>query len=332
MRRHAGRIARWVLTVGMVALLIFFARHVNWSETWSSILHAERWPLLLAGVANLVSLALKGARWWIFLRPMGVKSLGLAMRATVAGAGLNNVLVANSGEAARIVFVSRTTHVPSSSVLAALTMERLFEFIGYFVLLVTAAYLPGVSPSIARYRILAIVGLLVLLGLMGYLLRAGPGARATPRAVTHGTAIGAINKVREYLKHFASSMAGMATLPRLGAAFGLTMLSWVLQVVCYHATARAAHLPLPLVGSVSALLAVNIGFLMRATPGNVGIFQLIYALTAATFGANQDDAVAVAVLLQTLQVIPVTILGIALAPEFVFRRRKTPRPGEPPIE
>ena len=35
---------------------------------------------------------IKAIRWWIFLRPIGVKSLWLVMKATFAGAGLNNVL------------------------------------------------------------------------------------------------------------------------------------------------------------------------------------------------------------------------------------------------
>jgi uncharacterized protein (TIRG00374 family) len=241
------------------------------------------------------------------------------------------VLVANGGEAARIVFVSRTTHVQSSSVLAALTMERLFEFIGYFIMLIAAAYLPNVPYEIARWRVIGIIALVLLLGLMVYLVRAGEGGRllATRRAKADGWTA----RTREYLKHFFHSMAGLATPPRLVSALLLTLASWSLQIVCYHETARAAHLPIPLVGSICALLAANIGFLMRVTPGSVGVFQLIYALTASTFpGVDKDAAVAVAVLLQTLQVVPVTLLGIGLAPEFVFRRRKAPRDGEPEIE
>ena len=54
-------------------------------------------------------------------------SLWLAIKATFAGAGLNNILVANGGEAARVVFVARAAHVPSAKVLATLALERMFE-------------------------------------------------------------------------------------------------------------------------------------------------------------------------------------------------------------
>jgi len=79
---------------------------------------------------------------------------------------------------------------------------------------------------------------------------------------------------------------------------------------------------------VAALLAVNIGFVVRATPGNVGLFQAIYALTAVGFGMNKDQAIAVAFLIQAQQIIPVTLLGVVLAPEFIFKRKKVTRSGD----
>jgi uncharacterized membrane protein YbhN (UPF0104 family) len=87
-------------------------------------------------------------------------------------------------------------------------------------------------------------------------------------------------------------------------------------------TAVAAHLHLPIVGTVAAILAVNIGFAIRATPGNVGLFQVLYAATATAFGLDENQAIAVAFLIQTQQILPVTLLGIALAPEFIFQKRR----------
>ena len=65
-----------------------------------------------------------------------------------------------------------------------------------------------------------------------------------------------------------------------------------------------------------------IGLIIRATPGNVGFFQFVYAFMAEQFGVSQNDAIAVSLLIQTLQILPLTILGIVLAPEFIFRRGK----------
>src|SRR5439155_13926307 len=73
---------------------------------------------------------------------------------------------------------------------------------------------------------------------------------------------------------------------------------------------------------LACLLGINVGLIIRATPGNVGFFQFVYALMAEQFGVARNDAIAVSLLIQTLQILPLTVLGVALAPEFIFRRGK----------
>jgi uncharacterized membrane protein YbhN (UPF0104 family) len=123
--------------------------------------------------------------------------------------------------------------------------------------------------------------------------------------------------------------------PRFIAALALSVVAWGLQVATYQMTARAAHFPMTTVGTVAALLAVNLGFALRATPGNVGLFQAAYAATAVAFGLNENQAIAVAFLIQAQQILPVTLVGVGLAPEFIFKaqkRRKDDPVGEIPSE
>lgn len=106
----------------------------------------------------------------------------------------------------------------------------------------------------------------------------------------------------------------------------LSIVSWVTQLYCYHATALATGLPISQTGSVACLLAVNLGLLIRATPANIGFFQFVYALTASSFGVSREAAVGASLLIQASQAIPVTLLGMLLVPEVVFSRG---RPKEP---
>jgi hypothetical protein len=101
--------------------------------------------------------------------------------------------------------------------------------------------------------------------------------------------------------------------------------SWITQVLTFEYAAAAAHVQMPAAASLAALLAVNLGLLIRATPGNVGFFQFVFALAAEPFGVARNDAIAVSLLIQTLQIIPTTMLGVALAPEFIFRRGERKR-------
>lgn len=325
MKRHIGKFVRLGITAIVLVMLVLFAFRVDWHATWHAIRASSPSILALAAIVNLLSLVVKGIRWWIFLRPIGASSLWLALRATFAGAGLNNVLVANGGEAARVIFIARTAHIPSSRVLATLALERLFELVGYAMMLALAALFLQLPPILHGARPFALLALVAMMALLVYLLR-HPGQAAVVELET--TRLG---QVKDWVARFASTMAQVSTLPRFAAALGLSVLVWALQVATYHLTAMAAGFPIPLVGTVAALLAVNLGFALRATPGNVGLFQFLYAATAVAFGLSKDAAIAVAFLIQTQQILPVTAIGVALAPEFIYHKRKAPRPGEPAL-
>jgi uncharacterized protein (TIRG00374 family) len=320
MTKKAGFV-RLGLSLLIIAGLVRFALTVNWHSTWNTIREADRMILLAAAAVNLLSLGLKGLRWWIFLRPVGANSLWLALKATFAGAGLNNILVANGGEAARVVFVARAAHVQSAKVLATLALERMFELIGYIVLLALSVSFLELPPTLTRWRPVAWAALVGVVALMIFLVKR-PERAEVAAAVT---IVGWRARLSAYVKHFMHTIGGISTGPRFVVALLLSVGVWALQLWTYSLTARSAHFNLPLVGTVAAILLVNLGFAARLTPGNVGLFQTMYALAAAGFGLDKDQAIGVAFLIQAQQIIPVTLLGVALAPEFIFKRKRVVR-------
>ncbi len=317
MKSSTTRVLRIALAVIIIGALALFARSVNWSDTWHAITSADLSILLLAALVNIGSLALKAVRWWVFLRSVGAPSLRLALRATFAGAGLNNILVANGGEAARVMFVSGATGIPSATILATLALERLFDLMGYVILLLLAVSFLELPPALERTRPLAWVAMVGVVALWIYLVR-------RPEHIEQAVAVesGWWGKTRSYGKNVLRTVGGISTGPRFAAAILLSVGAWAMQVWTYALTARAAGFNLSLVGTVAALLAVNLGFALRATPGNVGVFQMMYAFIAAAFGMNKDQAIAVAFLIQTQQILPITFLAVCLAPEFLFRKKK----------
>ena len=319
---------RWAVSAAILVFLILFARTIDWHAAWSSMRHASL-PLLAAAIGvNILSVLIKGMRWWLFLRPIGISSLPLAIRATIAGAGLNNVLVASGGDAARVVFVSRVSGVSSSTVLASMALERLFDPIGFVILLVFGVIVFQLPPQFERWKVPAEILLVVIVALLVFFVYATrrmkpehvPERRAKPRTF--------MGKFRAYFLSFGQTAGRLATGPRFLGAIILSLGSWACQLWTFELAAAAAHVPLPLAGSLACLLGINIGLIIRATPGNVGFFQFVFALMAEQFGVSRNDAIAVSLLIQTLQILPLTFLGIALAPEFIFRRGKKDKETE----
>ena len=295
----------------VLVLLTLFVRQVPWRAVLLAARTADPWLLLAATLLNLVSLAAKGVRWWVFLRRMGVRSLPLVLRATLAGASLNNLVVAQGGEGARVLLVARGAGISSAPVLAALAIERAFDAMSYLVLLVAAAWLLTLPEVIGRWRGAASVALGLVTGgavlaLARRDLTRGEGGEGQARQPARASP----SRVAEYAQRFRAALHGTAAPLPCAAAAALSALAWGLQIATYHLVARAAHSPLPVAGSIAALLAVGISFLVRATPGNVGVFQVVYAITVASFGIARTDAIAVAVLIQVVQVLPVLLTGL----------------------
>ena len=313
---------RWALSAAILVFLIYFARTIDWHAAWNSMRNASL-PLLAAAIGvNILSILLKGVRWWLFLRPIGIKSLPLAMRATIAGAGLNNVLVANGGDAARVVFVSRLTGVPSSTVLASVALEKLFDPIGFVMLLVFGVLAFQLPPQFEAWKLPAEIALGIIVLLLAFFVYATRHIKPEHVPERRARARTWRGRFVAYIKGFGQTAGRLATGPRFLGAMLLSLLSWGCQLWCFDLAASAAHVPIPLAGSLACLLGINVGLIVRATPGNVGFFQFVYALMAEQFGVPRNDAIAVSLLIQTLQILPPTLLGIALAPEFIFRRGK----------
>ena len=327
MSARGWQVVRWAAVLAVLALLALAARRIDWAAAWAAIRHAS--PALLAGatMVNLASLAIKGARWWLFLRPIGSPSLGLAIRATAAGAGLNNVLVANGGDAARVVFVTRATGLSGAAVLATLAVERLLDSVGYVVLFALSAAFLTFPPALQRWRVpaLAAVAMLVVLAWALERLRhraPASSSDATDPAPQTPLLLSTLGRLRAQSSRFIATARDISTAPRLALALALSMAAWACQIATFAMVALAAGAPLSLAGNSATLLATNLSLIVRATPGNVGVFQVAYAVTAGSFGVPRAAAVASSVLIQLLQIVPVTLLGIALAPQFVFGRRR----------
>lgn len=329
MNKGLKRGIRWVISLAIIVLLVIFARTINWHQAWDSMRHASL-PLLAAAIGvNVLSVIIKGVRWWLFLRPAGIKSLPLSLRATIAGAGLNNVLVAQGGDAARVVFVSRASGVSSATVLASMALEKLFDPIGFVMLLVGGVLLFDLPPQFERWRVPAEILLGVIVALLAFFVYATRHAKPehVPERRTAPRTFG--GKVKAYLVSFGRTARLLASGPRFAMAIVLSLLSWGAQLATFALSAAAAHVSMPIAGSLACLLAINVGLILRATPGNVGFFQFAYALMAEQFGVSRNDAIAVSLLIQTIQIIPLTALGIALAPEFIFRRGGKAEEPEP---
>jgi uncharacterized protein (TIRG00374 family) len=332
---------RWVnvlLLVVTLALLVAFARHVDWSSTMQALRRADPRLLALAVSFDLASLVVKGTRWGVLLRAVGAHGTAPAIRDTIVGAALNNVIVASGGDAARVAITARRSRVASADVFGALAVERFTDVAVYVALFGTLALNAALPGPFARWSVAAVVALVAITVVCALLVsrRVSTGTFEERRAARLQREPGApipraLNRVAGgvagYARRLASATASVAAGRRLAIALVLSLVVWAGQWATFHLAARAAALPISGSASLLALLVVNASFFVRLTPGNLGVFQLLYVLAAGASGLDRNRALAVGLLIQLVQYIPVTIIGLLFAPAFVRSswRRHPPR-------
>jgi uncharacterized protein (TIRG00374 family) len=309
----------WVVLIATLALLAAFARSVDWRHAWQAINHADLGLLAVATAANLGTLVVKGVRWSIFLDAIGVPGVSQAVGATIAAAALNGVVVANGGDAARVAAMARRGAVSSAAVLATLAVDRFCDLITYALLFVTAAFALPLPPQLAGWRtpgLLVVGAIAVIAGVL--IWRSGRGRADDQEEIPGVASFGA--RARRYWRRLVATSASVTTRGRLASAILLSLIAWAGQWATYHYAAHAVAFATTPAESLLALLVVNASFIIRVTPGNVGVFQLLYALAVTSTGLDRDSAVAVAFLIQLVQYIPVTIIGLLLAPSLAARK------------
>jgi uncharacterized membrane protein YbhN (UPF0104 family) len=255
----------------------------------TSIAGASFALVVLTACVTFSCTLIKGVRWWLFLRRSTDLRLLHVLRLTIAGTGLNSVLFANAGDIMRVRLAARGSGAPVATILGTLASDKVVDVLA-FATMAVAAMTAGPQAMLPRRAIptVAVLGALVLLVFL--FARLNFSARA-------------------FLMRFASEARACLRGSDAVLAYALSLISWPLQVLTYSIGAAAVGLHVPLAGTVEAVIAVNLAGVLRSTPGNVGVFQLMYALALAPFGIPGASAVAAAVLIQSVQLLSAAIAG-----------------------
>ncbi len=83
--------------------------------------------------------------------------------------------------------------------------------------------------------------------------------------------------------------------------------------------------------SFTALIAANVGGLLRVTPANVGVMQAALVGALVPFGVSAEQAIAGGVALQAIEVLPVLAIALAFAGRAGLARLISPPEARAPV-
>lgn len=304
-----------LLGLGLVAL---FLRNADLTRVAQAV-RTARLDLLVAAVGlALLTYVVRTERWQYLLEPLGPTRFATAFRTTVIGFAASSVLPARAWEVLRPYLLARQEGLSATATFATIIVERILDLVAALILL--AAYLIAFDPGMAArdsalfaaIRLgglvmapVAIVSMALMFALAGHPDRVqawlGRAAGVLPARL--------VNWLTRVARLFADGFGVLRRPERLLASLAWSLVLWI--VICGEtwAVARAFAIPMPFVGSwlMLALLVVGVAV---PTPGAIGGYHEAFRLGAtAFFGADNDEAVAGAILMHATSFVPVTILG-----------------------
>jgi len=286
------RTALAILGIGAAAIALV---RFPWLQTVSLLTRANPAILWTALLVNLTSLVFKGWSWHLLLRPVAPSRWRTAQEANLVGAAVNNISVSVVGEAARIQYAVARDFLPWGTVLASVVWARAVEAIALGAFLVTASAWLHLPPFLHGVQIG--VGLLLVLAIA---------------ALAWGRKLPWRRVVPDRVRGIARTLAEIGGPGRLVLPVLLGMANWGAQWATYHLCLLALRLPVTPEASFTALLVTNLSTVFRVAPGNVGVTQAAMALALLPFGIRAHEAVAGALALQGIQMLPVLALGALL--------------------
>ncbi|MFO0728606.1 MAG: lysylphosphatidylglycerol synthase transmembrane domain-containing protein [Myxococcota bacterium] len=304
---------RWLSWIGLLvsaAAIVILVRSFDVGAAMAALGRADPWWLLAAAIAYTLLFPLRGLRWSRLMAPVKAISVESASLVFAVGFMANNVMPARLGDVARALVLARREGLSTSTTLANIGLERVFD--GLTVVGILLGVLTLAPPGAAWVEDVAwaMGGLfIVAVAFAAFLARAeGPALRILrallspfPRALSEAV-LGIATRLGHGLHVLRS---GRQTLEVLG----LSLLVWSLEISVYVLVGKAFGLGVPAHGMALVMCVLTLGLTAPSAPAFVGVFEGLVVAAIGVYGVGDPLAPAFAVAMHIIHFLPGTLLG-----------------------
>lgn len=288
------------------ALLLALAlRDVEPGRLAVAIGQARPGPLLLALALDAAVFTVKAAKWRFVYASVGRLPLRSFFGAIAVGALASTVVPLRLDEVARAAWLARGAAVRRSVVLGTIVVERLLDAIVLLggcgvVLLALGGH--GRLPAEAAVPLAALAaGAACALALVARGADLAPWVRRVPR---FGEALAS------RVQGLNEGLAAFPRRARLLAVFGFGVAEWTVTALAMQSVLAAFGVSLPWAGDLALVAASYLSFALPSAPGAIGVFEYVVKATlAAGYALPAAQALAVALVLHALLLVPISLLG-----------------------
>jgi uncharacterized protein (TIRG00374 family) len=310
---HSISVRHWVtLLIGAVfglGFLILALRGVSWVTVRASLAHIRLGWLSLAVISVFLVALVKAERWrWLFFPHHNSIPIKDVLSILVLGQVVNILLPIRLGEILRVGMLFQSTAFGLAVVIGTVLVEKLVDFlvIGSLALILGSALITltghiGVSALVVLVALTALVGLVLVLN------------RRRTVTIWFERALGRWSSGRWLVRKVDGLLSGFDILQdreAWQALAGWTALVWILSAATIILTLRAFDLAVPLIAALLIVVIINLGFVLPAAPGLIGMIQYVSVLVLTRYGVDPSVAFSYGLALHLILVLPLILLAL----------------------
>jgi uncharacterized protein (TIRG00374 family) len=281
------------------------ARGVDWQKCATSVAGVRPAWLLAAAGANLAAAAVGGLRWRAVARPNAVLSKTDAVEIFFVG-NFTNLIVVRLGDLVRAVLTARLGKAEVGRVLGGLIVERAADGLMLLLLAVGLSWLVR-FPAVVRAGVVllgivaggAVLTLWFAAGWMGAIVSRVISWVSQPLAV----------RIAEMVDGLAVGVRSSAGSGCLAVTIALSAVIWVLSGLSMTFTIAAFDLPVPWFAGLFVMLVINLGGVIPASPGAIGVYHYLAVLALSVWMADPSAPLAFAVVSHAMGLVLTALLG-----------------------
>lgn len=324
-----------------VSALYFSFRNVPLKALVSYIASVNYLWIFPAVGVSLFTFVLRAVRWRVILASSCKIGFLDAFHPLMIGFMINCILPGRVGEVARPIILKKREHVPFSTGLATVAVERAFD-VGFIIVFFIAVLIfvdidPEIDMSFGKYHLNRAT-----------LITIGEGMLMLSIALIAGIMMISIDRTRKWITlsisrfpslffftsrgirdritsvisipvvgivdNFAVGFSLVKSPEKLSLCMGLSFLIWILSALSYYAMARGCPgVTLSFLEIAAVMIIICFFIALPSVPGFWGIWEAGGIFALSLFGVSGQDAAGYTLVNHGVQMIPVMIVGLVSA-------------------
>lgn len=289
---------------GIIISLIFlyFAlKGINFSEVKNAFHNANYFWIIPGLLVYILTYLVRAWRWKFILLPIKNCKIKNLFADLIIGFMANNILPLRIGEIVRAYINGENEKISKSSSFATIVVERVFDGIILFLILITIILLspfPSWANTIAWTAAGIFLGILVIMYLLLIKERAS-------EIFLKKIFFFLPDKWKEkIISLFSSFVAGLKILKKrkeIIATIFLSIIVWLGEGLTLFLIAQAMQLNLSYVAACFTLTIISLGIILPSSPGFVGVYEFFGVLALGIYQIEKSPALSFIILLHFLQ-------------------------------